>query len=111
MQAGKLRHRVTLQEFVIGSPAVNAIGEPAGAWAEWATVYAAVEPMAGRELLAAQQISAETTGRIRIRYREGVTEEMRVVFGSLIYDITGILDPEERHIELVLYTKQGVNDG
>jgi len=111
MKAGDLRHRVTLQQLVTGSPQNTTAGEPDQAWGDVATVWAAVEPLQGRALEAAQMIQSEVTGRIRIRYRAGVTAAMRVSFDGRLYDIKAVVDPDERHRELVLYTAQGVNDG
>ena len=111
MRAGKLRHRVTIQALVAGSPQQDAGGEPDNAWTEVKTVHASVDPLKGRELIAAQQTASEVTGIIKIRYRSGIDSSMRCVFGSKIYDILAVVDPEERHIELWLYVREGVNRG
>jgi SPP1 family predicted phage head-tail adaptor len=112
MRIGKLRHLVTIQQRVAGSPDQTAEGAPDEDWASYATdVWAAVEPLSGRELFAAQQFESEVTTRVRIRYRSGITAAMRVVFESRNYNIRYILDPDERHIELHLLCTQGVNAG
>jgi len=102
---------VTLQQRAAGSPQQHASGEPDDAWTDVVTVWAAVEPLAGRELFAAQQHHSEVTGRIRLRYREGVTAAMRFVFEARIYNIVAQIDGEERHRELSFYVAEGVNDG
>ena len=108
---GQLRNRVTIQQLATGSPDVFPSGEPDAAWTDVKTVWAAIEPLRGRELLAAQQIASEVSGTITIRYRAGVTAGMRVKFGTRLYDILAPVDPMERHEKLILYVREGPNDG
>lgn len=104
MNASELRHRVTIQEFV---EQVDEYGTPTGqAWQDVCTVWAAVEPIQGREYILLQNTQSELTARIRIRYRPGIKPAMRVVYGDRIFDIQSVIDPEERHIELQLMCKE-----
>jgi SPP1 family predicted phage head-tail adaptor len=112
MQAGKLRHKVAIQKLVAGSPDQKASGEPDTTWTtHLASIWASVEPLTGRELFAAQEHHSEVEVRVRVRYREGITAKMRVVFDSRNYDIVAVIDREERHRELELLCKQGVTAG
>lgn len=70
-----------------------------------------IEPLRGRELFAAQEHSSETEVRIRIRYRDDVTDRMRVVHDGKYYEIQSVIDPELRHRELELMCSQGVLHG
>lgn len=108
MDAGRLDKRVTIQSMTATR---NAIGEPVEAWADVATVWAAVEPVQGREFWEQQQVQSEVTTRIRIRYRAGVTAAMRVTYGGRFYNIKSVIDPRERHDEMQLMCSSGVNDG
>ncbi len=103
--AGILRHRVTLQECVSGQ---DEAGQPIDAWQDVATVWAAVEPLRGREYFAAAQVQAEVTTRIRIRYRKGIRPDMRVRYGERTYNINAVIDPEECHRELQLMCREAV---
>lgn len=111
MRAGTLRHRVAIEQLVANSPTQNAGGEMDETWTNVATVWAAVEPLKGREFLAAQQVNSEVTGTIRIRHRAGVTPKMRCVFGTRNYDVLAVVNPDERSRELVLYVREGPNVG
>ena len=64
------------------------------------TVWASVEPLKGREFFAAQKENAETTVGICIRYRSGISADMRILYCNKVFGINAIIDPEERHIEL-----------
>jgi len=50
------------------NPTQDSYGQEVTGWSTVATVWAAVEPINGREYLAAQQLNAETKVRIRLRY-------------------------------------------
>lgn len=108
MDAGRLDKRITIQSVAVTR---NAIGEPIQSWADVATVWAAVEPVQGREFWEQQQVQSEVTTRIRIRYRAGITAAMRVVYGSRLLNIRSVIDPKERHDELQLMCSEGVNNG
>jgi len=102
MRAGSLRHRVTIQQ-----PVVDTAWGGATTWEEFAKVWAAIEPLRGRELIAAQQVQSETTAKITIRYLAGITPDMRILHGSRIFELTSPpIDPEERHRELQLMVKE-----
>lgn len=105
MNPGKLRHRVTLQEYV---EVVDKYGTPIdqGCWEDVAIVWASVEPIQGREYIQLQNTQSELTTRIRIRYRSGVKPAMQVLYGTRVFDIQSVIDPEERHIELQLLCKE-----
>jgi len=108
MDPGKLRHRVTIQQ---NNPSQDAEGVMTENWVNLATVWASIETLQGRELLAAQAIAAEASTRIRIRYREGITPAMRILYGSRVFDIQSSLDPEEKHQELHLMCREVMSGG
>lgn len=123
MQPGRLRHRIDLQTPVDQQ---DSFGEPITTWQDFvANVPAAIEPLAGREFYAAQQEQSDVTTRIRIRWRQGVTELMRAVhtfvidpdtspptFQSDVYDIEAVL-PDQRsgRRELVLMCRKRGAEG
>lgn len=96
---GELRHRVTLQsEYGSGDQQ----GGRASTWADEATVWASIEPMAGKETYAWGKLLGEATSVVRIRYRSGVRPKMRLKYGSRVMDITSVIDEHEAHRFLVL---------
>lgn len=103
MQSGTLRHRVTLQSFTT-SPDVY--GEPIKTWADLATVWAAVEPLRGREYFQAQQTHAEVSYRVRIRHRADILPTMRVLHAGKTLEILSVINIDERNRELHLMCKE-----
>lgn len=104
-RAGRLRRRVTIEQKTAGSP--DAAGERTDTWSEFATRYARVVPLTGRELYTAQQTYAEATHRIEIRYTAGITPKMRATLGSRVFDIEQAL-PDERSRETHLVVSEAV---
>ena len=94
-----LRHQVQIQQSVVTRDTTGAEIET---WQDVATRHAEIAPLVGREQFLAQQINATTSHRVRLRYLPGVTPKMRVLYGARILMIDGILNPEERNIELQL---------
>jgi SPP1 family predicted phage head-tail adaptor len=101
MKAGTLRHQITVQKPGSGKDAYGvAIQTP---WEDIFTARAEVKPMSGRERWANEHTINSATHAIKIRFRDSVTPEMRVLHGSKVYQITGIpIDPDERRKELIL---------
>lgn len=103
MKAGTLRHRVVLQRL---TETRGPTGDLVKTWADQPEIWAAVEPLSGREYWQAQQVAAETTIRVRIRYSSGVVPTMRVKYGTRTFEVLSIIDPEERHVELHLMCRE-----
>jgi SPP1 family predicted phage head-tail adaptor len=99
MEAGKLRHRITIEE---STTVANNYGEPVETWATFAEVNASREDLSGRELYSAQQVHADVTTSFGLRYLTGVTASMRIVSDGLTYNIRSVSDPDGRKRELAI---------
>jgi SPP1 family predicted phage head-tail adaptor len=108
MRISDLRHRITLQQKTTTRDAEGNVRET---WADVATVWAAFEPIRGREYFQAASVNAENTVRFRIRYRQGVTPTMRVVYGGRVFDIKSVIDVNERHLEIELMCQEWASGG
>lgn len=103
MDAGRLNQRVTLRSKAVTQ---DVWGAPVETWSDVDTVWAAVEPLSGREFFAAAQVQAEQLTRITIRYRTGVTPAMLVAHGARRYDVQAVIDWRERHEFLQLMCRE-----
>lgn len=105
MQAGKLNQRIELQSATV---AADSYGEPIQTWTTYTTVWAAVAPLSGRELIYAQQVSSETNIRITIRYTSAVAVGHRVKYGTRYFDINAVIDRDMRNEQIELMCKEAV---
>jgi len=103
MRAGQLRQRIKIQSKTATQ---DSYGDEEITYTTWATVWAAVEPLTGREFIDGKMITAELTHRMRIRYRSGILEEYRVVFDSRNFDIISIIHVEEHEREIHLMCQE-----
>ena len=88
MTAGRLRHRVTLQRLQPTTepptyhPETRQLLEE---WVDLGTVWAAIEPLAGREMWLAKQVQANETYRITARYSAltaGIDQRDRLAYAD-----------------------------
>jgi SPP1 family predicted phage head-tail adaptor len=103
MKAGDLRHKVTIQQSL---PDRDSYGTEVPRWSDFATVWAEVKDISGREYTAMQQAISNIAVRVRIRYLGGVVPTMRVIYGSRTLDIVSVIDPDGRLIELHLMCQE-----
>jgi len=79
MDAGRLDRRVTLQSATISK---DAAGAPVSTWADLATVWANVRDLSGRDMIAAQQAGNAVSRVVTIRWRDGITAALRLLFSD-----------------------------
>lgn len=99
MRVGPLRHRITVEQATVSR---DSYGGEVETWGVFATVWASVSPLIGREYIAAKQVSASVTHKIRMRYLAGMTPKMRISWDNRLFDVESILDVDERHAEMVI---------
>ena len=103
MKAGQLDQRISVERMQGG---VDELGQPLpDTWAPLFTCWAAVEPLVGREYIAAQAAVSEVTARIRMRFRPWMTAEDRVIHEGTVYNIVSLIDVRSENRELVLMCK------
>lgn len=103
MRAGLLDQRVTIEQP--GESRDPDYGTMTKTWSPVATVWAAVEPLSGREYFTNQEPGAETMVRVRIRYSSAVaavSPKMRVLHGARVLQIQAVIEPRSAGEELQL---------
>ena len=75
-------------------------------WEDVANVRASINPLSGRDFMAAMQDQAEVTHKVTIRYNAAVKASMRVLYGNRVFDILHIIDVWEQHREMTLLCKE-----
>lgn len=95
-----MNKRVTVQRPV---RTADGAGGNEISWENVATVWAALSPVSGKEDLVHGRLKGEVTHKVTVRYRSGLTTEMRLLLGDRVLDIRAVIDPQERHRFLDLY--------
>ena len=107
MDAGQLRHRVTIQRK--NPQAQDAeTGDLIAAWESLRTVWASFEPLSGRELMAAHAQQSEISARMKMRHTD-VTPKDRILFKDRVFVIHAVLaDLVSNKHYLTLMVSEGV---
>jgi SPP1 family predicted phage head-tail adaptor len=100
ISAGDLRQQIKIVDLTNVQDSFGGVAIDSAT--PFATVWAAVEPLSGRELYTAQQKVSEVTHRITIRWMEGVKARQNVWFNDRQFQIEAVENPEERNIVLYL---------
>lgn len=100
---GQLKRRVEIQ---VSDRTQNDFNEEILSWKTIGVVWARIQPKRRRaesEFESSNQLTAEITHEIMIRYRAGLTQRNRIKFGSRVFDINLVRNifEENRFMELL----------
>lgn len=98
MRAGLLRHRIVIEER---NETKSAQGGLTSSWTTAALRWAEIMPLAGDELVNAQQIESTISHRVRLYYLPFLTTKLRIRFGQRVFGIKNIRNIGERNSEHV----------
>ncbi len=85
---------ITIQERVIRR---DEYGAAIDEWVDWRQAWARKDDKRGQEFFASQADHAELGTAFRIRWVDGLQNEMRIIFEGVIYDIKEIREVTRRH--------------
>ena len=107
MHIGKLNKRITIQQNV---NITDCEGLAIEVWQDFKKVWASIVPLTSRyrEFMSAQALNSEINTQIKIRYTDRITPKMRVLYGSRVFEIIAVINPNEDNIELNLMCKEVV---
>jgi SPP1 family predicted phage head-tail adaptor len=100
IRAGDLRHRIQLVQPTLVQDKSGGVEEDQATI--FATVWAQIEALTGRELYAAQQRVSQVSHQITLRYMPGITATLNVRFNNREFQILSVENPDERTKMLIL---------
>lgn len=95
---GELRHRITFQLQDLDSEDED--------WKDIATTWANINPISGKEYYSAETINSDLTHKIRLRYRKGITPDMRIIYNDRIFYIISVINEYEKSTMLQLMCRE-----
>ena len=113
ISAGLITRRLTIQSKAVGPDTFG--GAPA-TWTDVLTVWARIEPLTGRQLMAAQVISTEVTHQITLRYQSAwanpkTVASYRGVYATRVFNFHASMNKGENNETLLIMASEGLNDG
>jgi SPP1 family predicted phage head-tail adaptor len=98
-EAGRLARRLALEAPF---DATDDIGGASRSWVVVAPLWGEIERLRGETRLAADRLEQAITHRVTLRWRAGVTPQMRLRLGARVFVICAARDPDESRRRLVL---------
>ena len=92
MNPGELKHRITFQ--------VQDLEQEEETWNDILSTWANINPISGKEYYSAETINSDLTHKIRLRYRKGITPDMRILYNERIFYIVSVINEYEKNIIL-----------
>ena len=108
MQAGALSERITIESLEVTR---NSIGEESKAWVTFAETWADVVTLRGQEFVAAMQAQFRVDIKVRVRYRAGINNRMRIQWRGQPYAVVEVMDGGPRREYIEMLCASGVEDG
>lgn len=96
---GKRRHQVTINR---DSATTNELGEPVAGPPTTSQTWAFIRPLTAREVTANAAADMNGSHQIIILYRTTLLRTDYLTYQGRRFDIVGIIDPDEAHVELWL---------
>ena len=108
LKTSDLKHKIEVQVF---GDSENEAGESIKTWKIYKRLWADKKQLKGITTYYEDKEGLEYTYRFKVRYREDLTEDMRIVYKGVIYDIKHInpikeLRLYETHIDCIVH-KEG----
>lgn len=76
-------------------------------WSTRFRCWAQFRMRSGMEITAAEQMESRVWWEITIRHRQGITHPMRLLYRGRIFNITAVVNRDERNVEQVLTAWEG----
>lgn len=86
----------------------DAAGQVIETWTEIETVWASIEPIAGREYFNASGERAEVTHRLGVVYGPSLAPRDRAEYGARVFDIKSVINVRELNRDLELMCTEHV---
>lgn len=105
MRSGMFDRRLIIEYKVYSR---SSLGGEVVTWTTEDTIWASVKPIGStrREYLSMQQVQADVTHMVTIRFRNGLTPDKRFRYGNRILTIQNVVDMGERHETIICYCKE-----
>ena len=98
MKTGRLRDRLTIRTY---TASIGTNGENTRSYTTFATVFAEILPVSGKEYLINDRVQGEISHKITIRYLSGLLPKMNGVCGSRTFEFVAIL-PDRKNADSII---------
>lgn len=113
VRSGNLRKRLTFQTKATTE---DALGQPVNTWTTAFTCWGEIQPLTGRELIAAAAVQSAVSHTVTVRYRSELANPktvaaMRILYNTRVFNIHAPMNEDERNRVVTLMVEEGLNNG
>jgi SPP1 family predicted phage head-tail adaptor len=109
LEAGKLRHRVQIVKATGSVDTFGGVPPDLSNWQVLHSAWADIKTLNGRDMLVSDQFMTQVNLQVTIRYFPDVDASCRVWFNKKTFQITAVVNPDQRTKMLVLLCVE-IND-
>lgn len=112
-RAGDFRHRIKFQTRVLTQdPSTGALTQ---SWVDYFTCWALIEPVTGKEIIAAGAVQSSITHAIATRWRTEFAapigdDTLRILYGTRTFNINAVINESERNHVVTVLAEEGLQD-
>ena len=97
----ELRNLITFERLTVEQDPVY--GYMTETWNEYRREFAKIEPLVGREYMAAAAIQSNVDCKITLRWFEGCTPSDQITHNGMTYNIKSVINVKEQNREMLIY--------
>jgi SPP1 family predicted phage head-tail adaptor len=114
VRSGEYRHRIQFQTLTNTQDGTT--GAITRVWTNSFMAWANIEPLNGRELLAAAAVQSTVSHSISVRWRtefavDAAADVMRIIYKTRVFNINTIMNEDERNRSVTLLVEEGLTNG
>jgi len=102
--SARLNKKISIQKKSVSGKGIDR-GE---SWAVFCSDWASIRPISASEIIKSDREEMDISHRIKIRYRSGITSDMKIVYGSREFDIHSVININEANREIELLATEVV---
>lgn len=107
MRAGSLDKKITIQQ--LGNTVDDFGGIVEGGYTDFATVWASINPITGKEAFLSNTDFSTVSHKIKIRYLAGVDASMRIAWNDRVFKIKYFINYQEANREVEFLCEEQIN--
>ena len=104
-EVGRLRYQVILQTQ--GGTA-DGMGGVTATWSNTATIWADIMPISATERTQADKVIGDITHKIIVRHRAITSPNMRILYGTRVFNIVSVVNPDNSSSHLKLMAREQI---
>ena len=110
VRAGRFRHKLILQGRTTSRGDTGEARETFAQAGATGWFWGSVEPVKADEPYVAGQWQGQVSHKILCYYRAGITPSQRILYGSRVLEVVGVVDDANRHDSMTIFALERIDN-